>query len=144
MLRIKWWDEKGRRTHRYWCYLPCYQYNVSYLENKRQQFWFCCHILSYILFLMHSGGKFREDIHVDPNSLKIKIGHPLVYNMANPYCFNHWQWCKQIILRVCVTHYAEAQGMRFVVFTRVTLREPTTSGVLYTHNALSSTHSTAW
>ena len=74
---------------------------VGGLENKRRQFWFCCHMLSgncqarqdantmqildrltitrqhmtvkpklssFILFLMHSGGKFREAI--DPTNLK--------------------------------------------------------------------------
>ena len=44
-----------------------------------------------------------------------------VYKLANPYCFNHWQWGKQIIIRVCVTQHAGAREIRFVVFTRALL-----------------------
>ena len=37
-----------------------------------------------------------------------------VYKLTNPYGFNHWQWCKQIIVRVCVTHMVVPGGIMVV------------------------------
>ena len=52
-------------------------YQTTYAKPK---------LSSMILFLMHSGGKFREAIHcVDRNDLKSKLVTP-VYKLANPYC----------------------------------------------------------
>ena len=72
-----------------------------------------------------------------------------VHKLTNPYCFNNWQWCKQTILRVCVTQHTSTRGMHLVVFTRESLcvnlpRAPFYTRTTYCHLRRGNCQQKSW